>query len=475
MSSTAGAPVPSLDMLRGFYLRAPHSVQSVGGRLLSVVPPRLLYGKAFRQLQADLERSEWDAEFVHRRVQAQLAALLRRARATPHYAQRLARTDEVHSTLKDLATLPILDKEEVRRSADAMLTVPRSKMDEVMTSGTSGTALGVYLDRDRSVKEWAFVTHVWNRRGYQLRDRRAVLRGISLPNVASRSWSWEPGTRELRLSPFRMVPDVMDEYLTLLDRFKIAWVHGYPSAISLLARHALKAGWCPPPSLKGVLPISESLQPHQRQVIRDGFGVVTVFPFYGLSEKVALAGEVPGCEDQYVFEPLYGIAEVVDQAGRPVARAGQRGRLVGTGFLSVGMPMIRYDTGDLADLIESPSPSNCWRLRVGNIVSCWKQDYLVTREGGLITPAVLYPENRVAREFRFVQDALGEASLRIIPEDGVDRGELEALIRTINAAADGLLTVRLEVVDEIPPTLRGKRRQVEQHRELTAYGLDHAG
>jgi len=467
--------VPSLDELRGYYLRAPRSVQSAGGRLLAAVPPGLLYGRTFRRLQADLERSEWDPEFVHRRVQAQLAALLRRARATPHYAQRLARTDEVHSTLKDLATLPILDKDEVRRSADAMLTVPRSEMDEVMTSGTSGTALSVYLDRDRSVKEWAFVTHLWQRCGYQLRDRRAVLRGVFLPNVASRPWSWEPGTRELRLSPFRMVPAVMDEYLELLDRFRIGWVHGYPSAISLLARHAQKVGWSPPPALKGILPISEALQPHQRQIIRDGFGAVTIFPFYGLTEKVALAGEASGCEDEYVFEPLYGVAEVVDQEGHPVERTGQRGRLIGTGFLSVGMPMIRYDTGDLATLVESPSPDNCWRLRVGSIVSGWKQDYLVTREGGLITPAVLYPENRVAREFRFVQDALGEASLRIIPEDGVDRGELEALIRTINAAADGLLTVRLEVVDEIPPTLRGKRRQVEQHLELTAYGLDHAG
>jgi len=139
------------------------------------------------------------------------------------------------------------------------------------------------------------------------------------------------------------------------------------------------------------------------------------------------------------------------------------------------MPMIRYDTGDLATLVESPSPDNCWRLRVGSIVSGWKQDYLVTREGALITPTVLYPNNSLAREFRFVQDAPGQATLRIVPEDGVERDQLQSLIRTINAAADGLVTVRLEVVDEIPPTLRGKRRQVEQHLELTAYGLDHAG
>jgi len=464
--------MPSLDRLRGMYVHAPRCVHRVGGTLIAALPPRLMYGKTFRQLQTDLQRGEWDAEFVRRRRDLQWADLIRRALAAPYYSSQLGHVDPAHPALTDLLQLPILGKEDVRSHGEGMLTVPKSAMDEVMTSGTSGAALSVYLDRDRSVKEWAFVTHLWHRGGYELRDRRAVLRGVFLPNVASRSWSWDPGTRELRLSPFRMVPAAMDNYLELLDRFRIAWVHGYPSAISLLARHAQKAGWSPSPSLKGVLPISESLQPHHRLTMRAGFGAVAILPFYGLTEKVALAGEIGGREGQYGFEPLYGITELVDEAGRPVERPGQRGRLVGTGFVSTGMPLIRYDTGDLATLVELPSPDNCWRLVVGGIVSAWTQDYLVTREGALVTPAVLYPNNSLAREFRFVQDEPGQVTLRIVPEDGVDRARLTRLIETINTAADGLMTVGLEVVDELPPTARGKRRQVEQHLDLSSYGID---
>ena len=40
-----------------------------------------------------------------------------------------------------------------------------------------------------------------------------------------------------------MVPSVMDEYLELITRFRMAYLHGYPSAITLLAAHARRVGW----------------------------------------------------------------------------------------------------------------------------------------------------------------------------------------------------------------------------------------
>lgn len=462
----------SLDRLRGGYLSSPRWVQASGGRLLSIIPPMLLYGRTFRQFQADIDRSRRDAGFVEQRVESSLRLLLTRARTTAYYSELLAHIDVDSAAISDLSTLPVLTRDTVRRQAEHMLTVPKSELDASMTSGTSQAFLTVYLDRDRSVKEWAFVTGVWSRGGYRLGDRRAVLRHgqDDFHDIRSRYWLWEPGTRELRLSPFRMIPPVMDEYLDLIRRFRIAYVHGYPSAIALLAAHAGRVNWRVPPTMKGVLPISESLLPHQRSIIRDGFGPVTVQPFYGLSEKVAFAGEVQGSPDEYEFEPLYGLAEVVDADGNQVA-PGQRGRLVGTGFISMGMPLIRYDTGDLATVVELPSRDNCWRLRATQLVSAYGQDYLVTVEGGLV-PATSMPTSiRLVREYQYVQSAAGLVTVRVIPEDGVTLEQLQPIARYIRAISDGLVTVDVEIVDEIPTTARGKRRFVEQHLDLSGYGM----
>jgi phenylacetate-CoA ligase len=463
-----------VDDLRGRYVHAPRWVQRAAGTVLSVVPAELLYGGTFRHLQVDIERSEWDAAFVEGRTRAQLAALFDAARRTRFYGDRLAGVPAAPA-LADLESLPILTKDEVRHGVDDMLAVPRAEMDEVMTGGTStGVALSFYLDRDRGVKEWAYLTHLWQRAGYRPGDRLAVLgyRGVThLANPSQKPWAWEPGTRELRLSPFRMVSPVMDEYLALIARYRVAFFYGYPSAIAILARHARATGWTPPPTLRGVLIMSESIRPFQREAIAEGFGPIPVLSCYGLSEKVAIAGEIPGSPGEYEFEPLYGWAELLDGAGRTVTRPGEQGTLVGTGFVSMGMPLIRYDTGDLATAVAAPSPENRWRLRVRDIVSCYWQEYLVTREGGLITPIVLYPNNRVAREFQFVQDEPGRAVLRIVPESGASAAEADDLLRKVNQRADGTVVVTLETVTDIPPTSRGKRVMVDQHLDLAAYGM----
>jgi phenylacetate-CoA ligase len=143
--------------------------------------------------------------------------------------------------------------------------------------------------------------------------------------------------------------------------------------------------------------------------------------------------------------------------------------VLGTGFVSTAMPLIRYDTGDLATVVDPPSSLNCRRLRVKDLVSCWKQEYLVTIEGALVTPTVLYENNSVARQFQFVQTTPGQAILRVVPEPGVGEQQLRELVETINAGAGGLLETELEVVAEIPASSRGKRRFVEQHLDLSRF------
>ena len=470
--------MPDLDQLRGYYVRSPRWIQATGGRLLSAVPPRLLYGRTFAECVADIERGEHDGAFVEREVRSRLAQVWAAARKTPYYSSLLDRFGLETATLRDLEKLPILKKAEVRMHVDDMLAAPKSQMDEVMTGGTSsGVALSFYLDKGRSVKEWAFLTHMWSKCGYKLGDRLAVLgyRGVShLANPSSAPWSWEPGTRELRLSPLRLVPRVMDAYLDLIRRYKVAFIYGYPSAISILASHARNRGWSPPETLRGVLLMSESIKQFQREAIREGFGPIPTLAGYGLSEKVAIAGELPARLGEYEFEPLYGWVELVDAAGRPVETPGQQGTLVGTGFVSMGMPLLRYDTGDLATAVEAPSAANRWRLRVKDIVSCYWQEYLVTQEGGLVTPLTLYPNNQVAREFMFVQEEPGLATILMVPEEGASREEASHLLDKINKRGDGLMVVRLQLVDEITPTPRGKRVMVEQHLDLANYGFDFA-
>ena len=214
-------------------------------------------------------------------------------------------------------------------------------MDEVMTGGTSsGVQASFDLDRDRSVKEWAFLTHLWQRCGYRPGNRLAVLgyRGVThLSSPSSRPWAWEPGTRELRLSPFRMVPPVMDGYLALLAHYRIAFVYGYPSAISILGAHARNVGWSPPKSLRGVLFMSELIRPSQCATIREGFGPLPLLARYGLSERWRSQGRSQAVRASTSSSRSTGSQSFWTQPAVPLGTR-PAGTLVGTGLISMGMP-----------------------------------------------------------------------------------------------------------------------------------------
>jgi phenylacetate-CoA ligase len=327
-----------------------------------------------------------------------------------------------------------------------------------------------YLDKDRSVREWAFITHVWARIGYSPGKRRAVLRGVFLPNVDIRPWGYDAALRELRLSPFHLLPKVMDQYLRLISRYRVSFIHGYPSAIAILAGHALSASWSPPSSLEGILPISERLTVDQRELFRAAFGDVAVLSYYGLSEKAAFAGEIPGEPDVYEFEPLYGITELVDDEGRPIREPGEQGRVIGTGLLSRGMPLLRYDTEDRAELVRAPTHDNAYRLRVRGITSRWSEEYLVSKQGSLVSIAAINVHSRAyadVREFQFFQDTQGVAVLRVVPREGVCAEALARLANDFRTKVGSGLRIELEVVKAIDTNTRGKRLFVDQRLPIS--------
>uniref|UniRef100_UPI002629E174 hypothetical protein n=1 Tax=uncultured Thermanaerothrix sp. TaxID=1195149 RepID=UPI002629E174 len=461
------------------YVKSPAWMRKSLSGPLSLLPIEFVYGATYRQYRSAIARSESEPEFVRDFQLCSLRQIIRDCiEKSEFYRERFRETfgglpDVEDFSLADLERLPVLTRDEVRYEVERLLVVHPSQADVVSTSGSSGTPLRFYLDKDRSVKEWAFITHIWGRIGYHPYHRRAVLRGVFIPNVDSRPWEYDAALRELRLSPFHLTPEIMDKYLQLIQKYRIHFIHGYPSAITILASHALRTGWRPPEHLLGILPISESLFPYQRALMQQAFGQVAIMPFYGLSEKVAIAGEVPGAPDLYEFEPLYGITELVNDLGQPIKTAGIRGRIISTGLLSRAMPLIRYDTGDMGTLVQAPSSENCFRLRVRNIHSRWNQEFLVSNKGALISIAAINihsPVYACIKEFQFYQDTPGLAVVRVVPMPGYRYEDIQPFLKEIQEKVGRGLVLRLELVEALPMNPRGKRSFIEQRLDIQHYG-----
>ena len=200
---------------------------------VSFLPRPLLYGKTFRATRDALARSD-------RRSGAELeGAQDARVRdlvawaydRVPYYRrvmdERGLRPEHV-TRARDLALLPLIHRRTVLEHADEMLArgVPPGAREIVATSGTSGVPIRLWIDRDRSAREWAFMTGQWARVGYRPGARRAVLRGTHIKgSLRGRLHEWHPLLDELVLSTFLLSPETFPRYVDLLRRYRPDFLH----------------------------------------------------------------------------------------------------------------------------------------------------------------------------------------------------------------------------------------------------------
>lgn len=466
-----------MDVARGAYVRSPAVVRRSLAPLVALIPTRTKFGPVYQSWRQRIAAAAADPALADAEHRTALRALLRKAHDnSPFYRDLLDKALGVGFDFDsfepaDLARLPVLTKTDLREAGDAALTVPRSQVDTGDTSGSNGERpFTFYLDRDRSAREMAFVYHGWSRVGFTEKDPKVVLRGFGLDPGGRYIHEWEPALKELRLSVFPMTREDVSLYLDLIDERGIRYLYGYPSAIELMCRHMERLDRYPRLPFLGILPISEPVFMHQRRAIAATLDA-PIANFYGLSEKVLFALEN---EDlTYSFEPLYGAAELVDDEGQPITEVGREGRIVGTGFLSTGMPFIRYDTEDRAALVEPASAANGQRLRVGQIVPRRKPDFLVSSTGGRVVTIDFTPEHpryfQGIDEYQFYQDTPGRCTIRYIPSEGGRPEDAARVADDLTRRTHGGIVFDTEEVAQLAGGRAGKRAFIAQKLDISKY------
>lgn len=427
------------------------------------VPTGLRFGPVFRQTQRDIRKAWTVPSWGRAERDRRLEALLDAAAGTPYYGSAAgyeALQDRSLPPMERLSRLPVLTREALAEHSDRMLTVPESAMDRISTSGTSGRPITFWLDRSRGAGEWAYVLSAWHRAtGYQPGDWRLRLRGNELPGGAE--WFVQGSTEEVVLRVQAMGPERIHEHWQLASQRGIRFLHGFPSALSYLAR--LLESECPDDQwrheIRGVLSVSEELTSAQRETITRVFPSARIANFYGLSERTCFAL----MDEQRIFhpEPLYGVVDLVDEAGQSV-EVGARGRIISTGLRLPGQPFLRYDTGDSVERVGTdPWGQPTFR----EIRSRRGREGLIDARGQLITLSAFNfhgPEADAIRRFRLRQSVQGKAVLVVEPVTGASPEEVRSYHRATAAAVGDRIELELEVVEHLQVPDGGKDRVIDQ-------------
>jgi phenylacetate-coenzyme A ligase PaaK-like adenylate-forming protein len=465
-----------IDIARGAYSRLPPRTRAKLASFLRFVPEDIKWGPSYRAWRAQLTAARDNPALIkEQRTRARLA-MVEAAQRSPYYRALFAELFGAGYAAEHLlddanwARIPILTGAAVVAHARDMCTRPAEDLDTGSTGGSSGQPVKFYLDPNRSPIEYAFVHDAWSRAGFRAGDARCVFRGLELSSTDASHMEYDPALAELRCSVFHLTDTTMRGYHDAIVGRGIRFIHGYPSAIAIFSAYLVRTGLAPLSQIAGVFLTSERFDTAQQDVVRQAFERATLVPFYGLSEKVAFATALTDDPDVFEFEPLYGYTELLDEHAAPVVTAGASGRIVSTGLLFPGMPFIRYDTGDTAELVALPEAANGYRLRVRGIRPKHATEYLVGRSGSLIAiKGVISNLQGTAygiQEYQFYQDTPGEAVVRLVPlSPGATN--FSSYRDLLNRKLAGELRVAVEIVDRIPMTPRGKRKFIDQRLDLS--------
>lgn len=430
------------------------------------LPYSILGGRGYRSTVRACRELEFLSRTEVLRHQEQLLGQLLRfvVEQVPIY-RPLRDVVEKHAPSAALKHFPFITKEDVRlRWGDL---IPRC-IDQIphhvgTTSGSSGNPLTFLEDDSSYVREMGFIHSQWKRVGYRPSCRKATFRGVKFGTINdSCFWQHNPIHNELQFSPFHMNEATLGFYVEKLIEYRPSFLHGYPSAVDMLAeyviRHRLESRL---PPIRAALLGSEYCSQAQRERVGVAFRT-RVYTWYGHSERTVLGGECE-CSPAYHMVPVYGVLEIIREDGEP-CNIGERGEIVGTGFMNRSMPLIRYRTGDFAT--RESCECECGRHwdRFSNVLGQRSyEETLVGKHGSRISDAALNVHgdcfSNVVR-YQYYQRIPGQLVIRVIPNPLYSHADEARIIAAHHAKLHGEMDITVLAVDEIALTPLGKQRRI---------------
>jgi phenylacetate-CoA ligase len=362
----------------------------------------------------------------------------------------------------DLTKLPFLTKLEIRAHQDALKCRNIDKLVKYNTGGSSGEPLIFYMGMDRVSHDVAAKwrsTRWWN---VDIGDTEAVIWGSPIELGKQdrikqlRDWI----IRSHLIPAFDLRPDSIKAYLQKLQGLKPQMVFGYPSVIEQLTLVAEQQGIALDTlGTQVVFTTSEMLYPHQRQRIEHAFGA-PVANGYGARDAGFIAHQCPQGSMHISSEHI--IVEIIDEQDTPCP-PGTEGEIVITHMATHGFPFVRYRTGDMG--IMADTPCSCGRgLPVLLEVKGRSTDFITTTDGAKVHAlALIYILREIAgvEQFKVVQRSGHLTSVQLRTNAQFDRACIDGIESSMKQRLGVDMDINIEMVSHFPVTKNGKFRYVE--------------
>lgn len=457
-------------IMQSLYDKCPYGIQNIMLSSYGLYLNYQRYGRRFIQQSEEFGKMQWwDYDRLVGYQNTRLRNMIAHVYDNVPYYRKIMKKEGLKPTdiqsQEDLWKLPLLTREDIKKNfndliAESLGAVQKKRLIKGHTSGTTGSPLEFYWDREtcliNNVVHWR--QKYWA--GLQMHDRCAVLLGRTIVPIKQEKppfWRMNYTHNTLWLSSFHLTSKNLPLYVQTLRELKPRYIEGYPSTLYILAKYLESKGETL--ELTAALTSSETLYPYQRTTIENSFAC-KVYDYYGLAERVVFASE---CESHvgHHINMDYTITEVVNDNGSHVGTE-KMGWIVGTGLYNYAMPLIRYKTNDISAI--KAKKCACGRaFPLLEDVTTKAEDIITTGDGRFISSSILThpfkPLTNIVKS-QIIQEDVKNIRIIIVKGPSYNNQDTELLISEMQKRVGADMKIHIEYTDEIPATASGKFRWV---------------
>lgn len=357
-------------------------------------------------------------------------------------------------TLEDLSTLPLTRKEMYRtRPTDELTRGDKAPIAPwKKTSGSTGHPLTILMSsimRDTFYNDFVCFR-------FLLENRPITPWAFNSFRVAHVNVRARPRDTHLFITITDFQNDI-DGTLKKISEFKPDVIASYTSILLDMARAAAADPALMPHKPRYCSCFGEMITPAVRAEIESGLGC-ELFDRYGGTEMGAVASECRMHDGLHVHSES-AIIEIIDESGNALP-PGKSGRIILTDLLNFNMPFIRYEIGDRGAITTDQCACGLKTPRLylegrysAHLTFGKRRVHHLEFDGALdgLMNAVL--------QYRIVKESEGSLVVQVIPGPLYTESVLET-IRERMLELVPRVTVRVDLVDALPRTPRGKSQIV---------------
>jgi phenylacetate-CoA ligase len=401
-----------------------------------------------------LESRDYDkVDLLHN---AYLKSLLNHAVNTTQFYKK-------YSGFSSLEDFPIINKNIIRNDIEVFFSdkFNRKKLKKVTTGGSTGAPFTVYQDSSKRKRHQAENIYLSEKIGYSLGSRLYYMR---VWNQINRKSLPERFLQNIIMQDASdLSDDSINDFLRKLERDKSKKsILAFASTLEALANYISRKNFISKGniSLNCIISISETLPDGARSILRNTFHC-PVISRYSNIENGFIAQQCLSETGEYHINKASFHVEILDINSNKHADEGQIGRAVVTDLFNYSMPLIRYDTGDLAvfsgkSVCDSPGP-------VFTKIEGRRVDFIYDTSNNLLSPHVItntmWKYAGTVRQFQFIQESQFNYVMNLNCFDN-KFSETDELKEDLKSFIGKDAVIDFNLVDEIPVLASGKRKKI---------------